>query len=45
MAVPCPHVDMIHVTRPDKRYCEDCVTTGDRWVQLRMCLICGHVAC
>ena len=24
---------------------EECVKTGDTWVHLRMCLICGHAAC
>jgi len=25
--------------------CGDCVREGSRWVHLRMCLVCGHVAC
>ena len=25
--------------------CEDCVKTGDTWVHLRECLVCGHVGC
>lgn len=25
--------------------CEDCVKTGDTWVHLRQCLVCGHVGC
>ncbi|MHB1134661.1 MAG: UBP-type zinc finger domain-containing protein [Chloroflexota bacterium] len=25
--------------------CEECLQTGDRWVHLRQCLICGHVGC
>ena len=45
MAVPCPHLPAIQVTTTDKRYCEDCIKTGDSWVQLRMCLVCGHVGC
>jgi uncharacterized UBP type Zn finger protein len=24
---------------------EDCVTTGDTWVALRICLTCAHVGC
>ena len=27
------------------RRCEDCVREGTRWVHLRSCLACGHVAC
>jgi uncharacterized UBP type Zn finger protein len=45
MAIECPHLDRIRVTSPDKHVCEDCVNTGDSWVQLRMCLECGHVGC
>ncbi len=25
--------------------CEECLKEGTRWVQLRMCLKCGHVGC
>lgn len=25
--------------------CEECLKLGDRWVQLRLCLTCGHVGC
>jgi uncharacterized UBP type Zn finger protein len=25
--------------------CEDCLKIGGRWVHLRECLSCGHVAC
>jgi uncharacterized UBP type Zn finger protein len=25
--------------------CEDCLRTGDKWLHLRICLECGHVAC
>ncbi len=25
--------------------CEECLQSGDRWVQLRLCRICGHVGC
>jgi Zn-finger in ubiquitin-hydrolases and other protein len=25
--------------------CEDCERTGDAWVQLRICLGCGHLGC
>jgi len=25
--------------------CEECLKTSDTWVNLRMCLTCGHVGC
>ena len=25
--------------------CEECLQMGDSWVQLRLCLECGHVGC
>jgi uncharacterized UBP type Zn finger protein len=25
--------------------CVECLQTGQRWVQLRECLVCGHVGC
>ncbi|HJV79905.1 UBP-type zinc finger domain-containing protein [Noviherbaspirillum sp.] len=45
MAVECTHLDQVQVLQTDKDYCEECVKTGDSWVHLRMCLICGHVGC
>jgi len=45
MADQCTHLDQIKLTYTNKRVCEDCVKTGDRWVHLRMCLECGHVGC
>ena len=31
--------------RPRSAGCEECLATGDTWVHLRVCLICGHVGC
>jgi uncharacterized UBP type Zn finger protein len=45
MAAECAHLDSVRVTRPTKHVCEDCVKIGASWVHLRMCLVCGHVAC
>lgn len=45
MTQQCTHLDQIKITRTDKYFCEDCVQTGDSWVQLRMCLTCGQVGC
>lgn len=25
--------------------CEDCLQIGGRWIHLRMCQSCGHIAC
>ncbi len=46
MSVTCTHRDQIRdiaPRRPDG--CEECLETGDSWVHLRFCLICGHVGC
>jgi uncharacterized UBP type Zn finger protein len=45
MSKTCTHTDQIKVTEPGKHVCEECVKMGDRWVHLRMCLICGNVGC
>lgn len=42
----CTHQNQIKDVHPkDVTVCEDCVKTGDNWVRLRMCLVCGHVGC
>jgi len=41
----CTHTGLIKFTKTSKRVCEDCVKIGDQWVHLRLCMICGHVAC
>ena len=41
----CTHRDQIRPVTPSSGGCEDCLKTGDRWVHLRLCLICGHVGC
>ena len=45
MPQECTHLNQIKVTETATHVCEDCIKTGDTWVHLRMCLICGHVAC
>jgi uncharacterized UBP type Zn finger protein len=45
MATECTHTDQIKFTEVGKRQCEDCIKIGARWVHLRMCLVCGHMAC
>jgi tellurite resistance protein TerC len=41
----CTHRDQIKDVTPNTEGCEECLKPGDRWVQLRMCLACGHVGC
>jgi uncharacterized UBP type Zn finger protein len=41
----CAHLHMIKVVDTDKDVCEDCVSVGDVWPALRMCLVCGYVGC
>ena len=42
----CTHLDQIKDVHPkDITVCEECVKLGDTWVNLRECLICGHVGC
>ncbi|MEO7095188.1 MAG: UBP-type zinc finger domain-containing protein [Polyangiales bacterium] len=47
LSSPCEHVATTTVRVVDRpaRGCEDCLRTGGRWVHLRECLTCGHVAC
>jgi uncharacterized UBP type Zn finger protein len=47
LSVPCDHVRTISIREIDRpqRGCEDCLKIGARWVHLRVCLTCGHVAC
>jgi CPA2 family monovalent cation:H+ antiporter-2 len=41
----CEHVGMAVPVRPSAAGCEACLRSGDQWVHLRVCLICGHVGC
>jgi uncharacterized UBP type Zn finger protein len=41
----CDHTDQIKEVEPSALGCEDCLRTGDTWVHLRECLVCGHVGC
>lgn len=45
MSQTCTHLDQIQVTTTTKDYCEECIQTGDEWVHLRLCMVCGHVGC
>lgn len=43
----CTHLDQIQFEEVPANVegCEECLASGDRWVHLRMCLICGHIGC
>ena len=41
----CEHVGSAAPVRPSAAGCEACLRSGDGWVHLRVCLICGHVGC
>jgi CPA2 family monovalent cation:H+ antiporter-2 len=41
----CDHVDRIRAVTPGAAGCEECLRDHDRWVHLRLCLVCGHVGC
>ncbi len=45
MAKQSRHLDQIRAVTPSANGCEECLKTGDNWVHLRFCLICGHVGC
>jgi uncharacterized UBP type Zn finger protein len=41
----CAHVKQIRPVTPNSEGCEECLATRDEWVELRLCLTCGHVGC
>jgi tellurite resistance protein TerC len=43
--VNCAHRDRIRNVKPADNGCTKCKALGDSWVQLRMCMTCGHVGC
>ena len=45
MSDTCAHITQIRNVTPSARGCEDCLKTGDAWVNLRLCMICGYVGC
>lgn len=45
MAARCTHLNQIREVMPGADGCEDCLRIGGRWVHLRLCMECGHVAC
>ena len=45
MAKGCEHFERLRPVIPSAEGCEECLATGDTWVHLRLCLVCGHVGC
>jgi uncharacterized UBP type Zn finger protein len=45
MAQRCTHLGSVQRVKPSAQGCEECLQTGDSWVHLRICLLCGHVGC
>jgi hypothetical protein len=45
MTGPCPHFETVIEVAPARDVCETCILTGDRWVHLRQCLVCGLTGC
>jgi hypothetical protein len=41
----CTHLDQIADVTPSGTGCKECLEMGDKWVHLRICLLCGHVGC
>ena len=45
MTAYCPHLSQARDPKPNTNGCEECLKSGQTWVELRMCLVCGHVGC
>lgn len=45
MSDVCTHFKEIHTYKGNSAGCEECLQSGDTWVHLRICLVCGHVGC
>jgi len=42
----CEHLHLANLkVKPSSRTCKECVALGQSPVELRMCLVCGNVAC
>lgn len=41
----CSHMGQASNVTPSSPGCEDCMKIGAEWINLRICLVCGHVAC
>lgn len=41
----CKHLSQIRPVQPFSNGCVECKRQGIQWVELRLCLSCGHVGC
>ena len=42
----CHHIDQLtHDVKPSGNGCVECLKSGDAWLHLRLCEVCGHVGC
>ena len=42
----CVHLDQISTdAAPSGTGCKECLETGQKWMHLRRCALCGHVGC
>ena len=41
----CNHLDQVREVSPEGEGCEECLRNGSRWLELRVCLSCGHLGC
>jgi hypothetical protein len=45
MPEACAHHDQAREVTPSGTGCDECLSVGDRWVHLRLCMVCGKVGC
>jgi uncharacterized UBP type Zn finger protein len=42
----CPHARLARRDlKPSGQGCKECLKLGTPWVNLRLCMLCGHVGC
>lgn len=41
----CAHFDQVRDVTPGTTGCLECLEENQRWVELRLCMTCGHVGC
>ena len=41
----CSHYGQVQDVEASSSGCEDCLKIGSEWLNLRVCLTCGHVGC
>ena len=45
IAPECPHVSDLSEVTPSGDGCLECLAMGATWLNLRLCMTCGHVGC